>query len=190
MGVHRSSLLAGALAGLLGLAGCSGPEVRYDFDAKADFAGYHSFDWAPAPPRGAPGRSGVFDNPIMAGRVTRALEAGLAAKGFRRDAGGAPDLLVDCYPVHSATRVNRPHLGLGMGLGPLGVGVAAPVGSGHRESIGSIVMEVQDARTRVVVWRGTAQDVLRDSDSPEESDAAVADGVKALLKRFPPSPKG
>jgi hypothetical protein len=160
--------------------------VRYDYDAKADFAGLHTYDWLPAPPQGAPGRANAFGNPIMAGRVTRAVDAALAAKGFRHETGGAPDMLVDCYPVGSATRTTRAHLGLGMGLGPLGLGVAAPVGQGHRENLGSIVMEVQDARTHTVVWRGTAQDVLRDADSPEEADAAVADGVKALFKRFPP----
>jgi hypothetical protein len=182
MRMPKSWLLAGSLAVLA--LGCNGPEVRYDFDAKQDFAGYHTYDWAPAPKGG--GRGGAFDNPIMAGRVTRAVEAQLAAKGFRHETAAAPDMLIDCYPVRSGVHTSQPRVGLGLGFGPLGLGVGAPVGSGRRESIGSIVMEVQDGRSRAVVWRGTAQDVLRDSDSPEESDASVASGVQALLKRFPP----
>jgi len=184
MAWRRSMLVAGMMAAALaGLTGCSGPEVHYDYDLKAEFAGYHSWDWL-APAKGGP--RGGFDNAIMAGRVTRAVEAELAAKGLRRDTGLAPDLLVTYYPVGTVTRAHRVHLGLGLGIGPLGVGVGAPVGNGHREALGSIVLEMQDYKTRAVVWKATAEDVLRDSDSPEEADAAVTTAVRSLLKRFPP----
>ena len=186
MGGTRSWLVTGFLV-LGALAGCSGPDVRYDYDAKVDFAGYHSYGWLPAA-KGAAGAGGGFDNAIMAGRITRAVETVLAAKGFRREAEGQ-DLLVTCYPLKTGSRSNRVRLGLGMGFGPIGLGVGVPVGDQHQESIGSIVLEIQDARSRAVVWKATAGNVLRDSDSPAEADAAVAEAVRGLFRRFPPPAK-
>ena len=175
---------AGLTAGILA---CSGPSVQYDFDAKADFTRFHAYDWLPAPPQ-AGARGGTFDNAIMEGRVHRAVDAGFAAKGFPKVAEGAPaDFLVACYPLRQSTKSSQPHLGLGLGFGPVGVGVGAPVGERNVETIGALAMEIQDARTRTVVWKGTAQSALRSSDTPEEADDAVRRAVTNLLKRFPPS---
>ena len=187
MGGHRTWLVTGLLV-LGALTGCTGPDVRYDYDAKVDFAGYHSYDWLPAA-KGAAAQGGGFDNPIMAGRVARAVEAELAAKGFRREPGEGRDLLLTYYPVRSGSHSSRLHLGVGLGFGPFGLGVGAPVGDRHQESIGSLVLEIQDARSRTVVWKATAGSVLRDSDSPAEADAAVAEAVRGLFRRFPPPGK-
>jgi len=180
----RSWVVTGLLA-LGALAGCSGPEVRYDYDAKADFAAFHSYDWLPAG-KGGPARGGGFDNAIMTGRITRAVAAELAAKKFRHEPGAAPDLLVSAYPLTTGSHSSRVHLGVGLGFGPLGLGVGAPVGDRHREAVGSIVLEIQDAKAKTVVWKATAENVLRDSDSPAEADAAVAEAVRGLFRRFPP----
>lgn len=177
-----------AVGALAILVACAHPSSSVDYDAGVPFPAYRTYDWQLGA-GGEPGRAGgpgAFDNPIMAGRVKRAVEAELAAKGLRRDTGLAPDLLVTYYPVGTVSRAHRVHLGLGLGIGPLGVGVGAPVGNGHREALGSIVLEMQDYKTRAVVWKATAEDVLRDSDSPEEADAAVTTAVRSLLKRFPP----
>lgn len=181
----RTSLWAvGLTAGILA---CSGPSVQYDFDAGTNFSRFHTYDWLPAPPPGRP-QGGAFDTAIMEGRVHRAVDAGLAAKGFGLAAEGGPaDFLVTSYPLRQASKSSQAHLGLGLGFGPVGVGVGAPVGERHVEAIGALVLEIQDARTRTVVWKGTAQSALRSSDSPEEADDAVRQAVANLLKRFPPS---
>ncbi|MDR3671722.1 MAG: DUF4136 domain-containing protein [Holophaga sp.] len=184
MGLFRSMMVAGVLAGL---AGCAGPEVHYDYDAKANFAGYQTYDWLAAPKRAA-ARGGAFDTAIMNNRVKRAVGAALAAKGYRLETGADPDFLVSYYPVRKGDRSHQVHLGLGLGMGPMGVGVGAPVGSRHAESVGSMVLEIQDFRTKTVVWKATAEKVLESSDSPEEADDAVKSAVTGMLKKFPPKP--
>jgi len=184
MGIYRSLLITGALACIA----CSGPNVQYDYDAKTNFAGYRTFAWQPAA-RGAAGKGGSFDNPIMNGRVKRAVEAALAAKGFRPEAAADPDFLVSYFPVRQGGRSRQVHMGMGLGLGPVGLGVGAPVGDRRQEAIGSMVLEIKDFRSNTVVWRATAEKALEASDSPAEADAAVKTAVDSMLKRFPPPAK-
>jgi hypothetical protein len=170
---------------VLGLLGCSGPEVRYDFDARADFAGYRNYGWRAAP-GGIPGRAGEFDNAIMNARVKRVVQAEFAAKGFTEGAGAAPDFLVTYYPITTGSWSHQPRVGMGLGLGPVGMGFAAPVGPRRRDLTGSIVLEVQDFKSGSVVWKATADGALQTTDSPEEADAAVTAAVRNMLKKFPP----
>jgi hypothetical protein len=173
---------------LAGLVACSGPSVRYDFESGADFSRYHTYQWLPAP-RPAKAQAGPFDSSIMDTRVKRILEAELAARGYQPGEPGQSDFQVVCYPHRQSSRSSQPHLGVGLGFGPVGLGVGAPVGERKVESIGSLVMEIQDGRNGQVVWKGTAESALRTSDSPGEADAAVQSAVRALLKKFPPPPK-
>ena len=73
---------------------------------------------------------------------------------------------------------------MGFGLGPVGVGVGAPVGK--REAVGGLVLEIQDFRTRTLVWKATAPGALQGADDPQQADADVPAAVRAMLKRFPP----
>ena len=185
MRFSRSLMLAGVLAAL---AGCAGPSVQYDYDVKANFSAYKTYDWHAAP-AGSAAKGGGFDNPIMNARVKRAVAAGLGAKGFEQAVSADPDFLVSYYTVSQRDRPHQVRLGLGLGLGPLGVGVGAPVGDRRAEAVGSMVLEVQDFRTRTVVWKATAERALEGSDSPQEAEAAVKAAVDGMLKRFPPPGK-
>ena len=119
-----------------------------------------------------------------------------------RRAPDQPDLLdwtppqpvrrFDDQRVRAVSQRDRPkqvRLGLGMGLGPLGIGVNAPVGDRRGESYGSLVLEVQDFRSKAVVWKATAERALEGSDSAEEAEAAAKAAVDGMLKRFPPPAK-
>lgn len=185
MGNMKTLWVAGILAGLVA---CSGPSVRYDFESGADFGRYRTYQWLPAP-RPAKANAGAFDSSIMDARVKRILLEELAAKGYQPGEPGLADFQVVCYPQRQSARSSQPHLGVGLGFGPVGLGVGAPVGERKVETTGSLVMEIQDGRNGTVVWKGTAESALRSSDSAEEADAAVQAAIRNLLKRFPPPPK-
>jgi len=137
-----------------------------------------------------PDRPGEFNNAIVRGRVQRAVEAELSSKGFRQaDDAASPDFLVNYYPIWEPGRSQQVHMGLGFGMGPVGMGFAAPVGDPHREARAGLVLEFQDGRTRTVVWKATAPDALQGSDSPQEADANVKDAIHAMLNHFPPPGK-
>jgi len=167
------------------LSACTGPDVHYDYDAGTRFTAYQTFAWLPA--QGGPARPGEFSNAIVRGRVQRAVEAELTAKGFKQaDDQASPDFLVNYYPLGEPGRSQQVHVGLGFGMGPLGVGFAAPVGDPHREAMAGLVLEVQDGRSRAVVWKASAPGALQGSDSPQEADAGVKEAVHSMLNHFPP----
>jgi Domain of unknown function (DUF4136) len=174
-----------ATATVAGLVGCNGPSVQYDYDARTNYSGYRTFDWT-AEPAPAPVPGGGFDNPIMNDRVRRAVETELAAKGFHRDVTTDPDFLITYYPRREPGRSQQVHLGVGFGMGPLGIGVGGPVGDPHREAMAGIVLEIQDYKSRTLVWKATAEGALQGSDDPAQADADVTEAVRGMLKRFPP----
>ena len=160
------------------LTGCAGPSLRYDFDGQKDFSQYKTYDWDA--PRTPP------VNPFMDARVRGAVERELSAKAFRKEAGGAPDFLVLASTVYHAER-GHGAFNVGVGMGFLGVGTT--VGSNHRSMVASIVLEVEDFRTRQLVWKCTKDDVLDDQESPADADADVAKAVAQMLGKFPPQAK-
>jgi hypothetical protein len=163
--------------------GCGYPEVRYDYDLHANYAGFHTFDWYAAPKEAKAGHR----NPMMDARVTRAVEAEMASKGIRRETAADPDFYLTYYPAYEPVHRSRVHVGLGFGMGPVGVGVAAPVSGAPRGAVGSIVLEVQDFKTHQMVWRAVAKDILDESLSPEDAEADIAKAVKKMLTKFPPA---
>jgi hypothetical protein len=174
------------LTGTMTLAlACGGPSVQYDFDVSAPFPSYKSYAWIEGPRPVPSPATARFENSIERSRVQRTVEAELGAKGYQLN-GASPDFLVLYYPVGGRVRAPQAHMGVGFGMGPMGVVVAGPMGQPHEAFEGSIVLEIQDARTRNLVWRATAPGALQASDSPSEADADVKDAVHSMLKHFPP----
>lgn len=184
--MRRLWLIPPALAFALG---CSGPEVHFDYDTHANYKAFRTWDWYAASKAQA-ARAGGVQNPLMDGRVRSAVEAELAARSLRKESTADPDILVTYYPVYHRRERHRPRVGLGMGLGVgglgVGVGVGAPVGSRPSGKIGSIVLEIQDFKSHMVLWRAQADDVLDDAENPEDLDHDVAQAVRKMLDRFPP----
>jgi len=169
--------------------GCSGPDVRYDYDAKASYAAYHSYDWYAPPPADRPQGP---RSPFMDARVRRAVETELAARHFQKETAAEPDFLVVYYPVYRVHGSPRGAVSFGMAFGGfrgpgVGVGVAAPLEGGTRGMVGSIVLEIEDGKTHQLVWKAVAEDVLDDSASPEAASQDVTEAVRKMLGRFPPS---
>lgn len=171
----------------LGL-GCAGPDLHFDYDVRANYQALHSFDWY-APTRAEQAQARGVQNAIMDKRVRQSVEAELALKNFKRELNADPDFLVTYYPIYQFRQGHRAHIGIGIGLPGMAVGVGAPVGSRPTGAVGSIVLEVQDFKTHQMIWKGTAAEVLDDTETPEDSDQDVAKAVKLLLAKFPPTAK-
>lgn len=169
----------GTLVAVLAM-GCSSPNVHYDYDLHANYAGLRTWDWVAAP-------KGLKASPLMDARVRRAVEAEFLARGMRRESSADPDVLVSAYPVYVQGRRHRVHLGVGMGLGPVSVGVAGPVRTSPPGAVGSLVLEIQDFRSHQTIWKAQAGEVLDEGLSPEDSEADVSRAVRKMLSKFPPA---
>ena len=162
--------------------GCNGPDITYDYDAKAGFAAFHSYDWYAAPPTAQAGL-----NPFVDARVRKAVETVLAARSFQKETSADPDFLVTYYPVYHVVRPARARIGFGGFVAPgLAIGMSQPIAPGPRHQVGSIVLEIQDFKTHQLIWKAQAPDVLDDAATPEESQQDVTAAVTRMLGRFPP----
>jgi hypothetical protein len=137
--------------------------VEYDHDV--DFSRYRTWSWqagVPVPPEPVPDR-----------RIREALARGLAGRGLS-EVGSDAALLVRYYAARS-TRIDLLPLDSGSGAPPTGI---------RYVETGSLVIDLVDAASRKVVWRGHATGALRygPKDITAQIDAAVAE----LLARFPP----
>ena len=171
---------AAAPALLVLLTACGGYRVRTDYDRQADFRAYRSFSFVPGQDPGPE---------LLLRRVERAVEAEMGAKGFTGASDPDADLLVRYQPVMHVKRGPVFTFGVGVGSygpgGGVGAGVSRSTG-GRPDLVADIALDILDARSRAVLWHGTAENAVGPSLTPEEADAAVQKAVKDLLAGFPP----
>ena len=172
--------------GLL-LTACATITVRHDYDVRADYSVYRTFDWY-ATSRLAKGQERKVDDPIMDHRVAAAVEQELAARGFRHETTADPDFLVTYYPVYREMKYHTAEqVGWGTwGFHPFGISISTGTSQEHRYTQGTLVLEIVDFKTNQRIWQSSAEGALTDLKDPESADRKVARGVKQMLEKFPP----
>lgn len=171
----------------LALGACAQTPVRTDHDPGADFASMQSFAWVT--PAEARVEDPLLDSGLLARKIQHAAVTELTTRGYREAGSGEADFLVtyhtatrerirDLYPTHSFHwqygRGFRPYRGFGVGFHH------SPVQS-IRE--GTLIIDVIDARSGELVWRGWSSGEVH----PRRfTDEAVATAVRDILTRFPP----
>ena len=174
---------AGALlvAGSLALIGCAPVRVSSHIDARTDFTRFKSFDWGPADalPAGDPrlDASGFFQDHMQG-----AVERQMLLKGYERaGARDVPDLRIHFHAVIK-DRMNVDAFDARRGLcsGSDCGGVVAEFEEG------TLIVDVMDARTNRLVWRGWAQEGLGDALEHQDKLARRIDrAVKGLMGALP-----
>lgn len=177
----RTLTLSTALLALGLLAGCSGYQVRYDYDVTASFGRYKTFDYYTSK-KGTGGTTSLMDT-----RVRAAVERELQAKGFVMETKADPDFLVTYYPiVHNRKVRTTVHTGWGWGYRPFygRMGVSNSQVRTYKE--GTIVLEIVDFKTNRMIWQGAADGALTGLENPEDANEVVARAVHDILAKFPP----
>ena len=141
-------LIAAAFA-----ANCATLTVSSHIERTANFADYVTYDWGP--PDNLPvGDPRLDNNPFFQDHLQGAIEKRLAAKGYERALTGEPDLLVhDHASVNQKVDVYEVDTRYGYCYGN-----CQPQVVDFEQ--GTLVIDVVDAATGKVVWRGWAQDVM------------------------------
>jgi hypothetical protein len=167
------------LAFALLVAGCAGgPKLDFDYDHDADFARYRTYGWAAGGP-------GVRVNPVVHKIIVTGVDEQLAKKGLAR-VDSTPDAFVT-YHGGSAeeTVVDTDFYGYGYGPGWYAGGAPAPSSAPvTKYSRGTLIVDLWDARTKRLIWRGIATDIRSDDPAVNAEKARVA--VDELFARYPP----
>ncbi len=169
-----SGTTCGILLGALLIAvvcGCSEPmKIRSAYGAKIPLSGFGpSFDWLPRSRK----RTGDYraDNPELHSLIQGLMESEFAAKGYEKQPTGVPGFWVDYYVARKRT----------------GEALGASRYVEYEE--GSLIIDVVDPQTRQLMWRGSAQAKLNDTDPPSARQAKIRQAVRGILKRFPSQDK-
>jgi hypothetical protein len=136
-----------------------------EYDHAVDFSRYKTWSWQAGVP--------VLPEPVPDKRIREALARGLAARGLSNVDSDAT-LLVR-YHAARTTRIDLLPLDSGSGAPPTGI---------RYVETGSLVIDLLDAASGKVVWRGHAAGVLR--YGPKEVTAQIDAAVAELLAQFPP----
>jgi hypothetical protein len=148
--------------------------VNADWDHSVhDFSSFKTYQWV------KPIRTTA--NPLMDQRIVTAIDAQMAQKGFQH-VENTPDVLVTygtgLQRQKSATATGMGRLRMGGGMGTINQNIS---------NAGTLVVDISNAQTRQLLWRGTASDTL--SDKPDKNSQKIEKAVTKMFKKYPPKTK-
>jgi len=165
-----------ACLALLGTTIVLSQSVTFDYDRTANFSAFRRYAWT---------RGTELPDQLGHARIVRSIDARFAAKGLVRvEPGDSPDVLV---AYHTAFDKNFRIDGFSSGFGPFGLGPDR-YGSATVQPVlvGALVVDITDARTRALVWRGMASGDIQPNDKPAQRDKKMAKATEKMFKNYPP----
>jgi hypothetical protein len=161
-------------------------KTSHDFDKTANFAGFKTYAFKDGTKVG---------QPLIDGRIVAALEKELAAKGFTKSEAN-PDVIVVYHVAFDKEKdISTFSSGYGGGYGPYGYGWGGGWGSTSSTTtvrdilVGTMVIDIADAKKNQIAWRGMGVKEVNTTASPEKRDKSINDAVKKILKNYPPKVK-
>jgi len=154
-------------------------DVKTDYDKAANFGGIKTFSLK---------LGTTWGNPIGEKRVTDEITEALTAKGWKV----VPEAEANAQVVlHGATETKRSlntfYSGMGgygyRGWGGMG-GTGTATTTESQYTVGTLVVDIFDAKAKNLLWRGVAQDEL--SDKTDKNIKKLGKASDKLFKDFPP----
>ena len=172
------------LAVLLLSLGCAPLTVDYDYDTTYDFTKLRSYEWAPSPP-------GDQMEDLTEKRFQAAVNSEMQAKTFVH-AAESPDFLISMEGIKKTVTGGSTGVGASIAV-PVGGHGSVSLGMGKSKprvkEQGTLTLNISDARTRALIWQGSATAALQGKTSPEEQQQKINQVVAEVLKNFPPKKK-
>lgn len=169
---------AAVIAVALAATGCMTMNVATHLDRAADFTQFKTWDWGPADqlPTGDPR---LDNNPFFHDYLQGAVEQELGRRGYQRATRGEwPDLLLHYHAnVNQRFQVNEPDANCSPGNCEANV---------IEYEQGTIVLDIVNARSDKLVWRGWAQDSLQGIiDNQDRMETHIEEAVTKMMAAFP-----
>jgi len=153
-------------------------KVNVDFDEQAPFATYKTFGWTAGTPS---------PNPLGEPRIHAAVEAALMKEGLTL-ATGTPDVVIATHVMAKEQKeiVTSGYGGYGPGwhYGGYYGGGGLSTTQVYTYTEGTLVVDMYDAKTKQVAWRGVGVDTV--SDKGDKNQKKVVKAVDKMFKEYPP----
>ena len=155
----------------------SAQKVTTDYDHKADFTGYKTYMWAGKP---------KLANPLMDDRVMEDVNNQLTAKGWKLVTDDADVVVIANGATQDQQTLETFYTGYPGWRWRWAGGDMATTEVEHY-TVGTLVIDLLDAKTKQVIFRGVATETL--SDKPEKNEDKLNKSVEKIFKKFPPESK-
>ena len=182
----QKRLFAAAIALALTPALLLAQKVSYDFNKSANFAGYKTYAFKDGTKVG---------QQLIDDRIVAAIESELGAKGLTK-ATGNPDVYVVYHVALDKEKdISTYSSGSAGGYGAYGWGWGGGWGGGATTTqvrdilIGTMVIDVADAKQGQLAWRGMGVKEVNTQAKPEKRDKSISEAVKKIFKNYPPKVK-
>lgn len=181
-------LFTALFACLVVLLGCSKMNVTSQHADNVDFSHYKTWNWLPEPAVTPAPTDSTITDPAVLVRIEKAIENQLIAQGYRKTSD-APDFFVKYF---AALRTNLSQTTVDDRYDDAsyaGYTQDWQTDYTHVWHQGSLLIDVLDAKSAKLVWRGYASTELKPNASYQEREKRVQDAVAKILKTFPPKTK-
>jgi Domain of unknown function (DUF4136) len=149
-----------------------GQTVSVNYNHSQSFAGYHTYAWGS-------NNANQIKNSILAQVAMQNVDAALQGKGLQKvEENQTPDLIVT---ANGGMQQQTSYTAMGMrGFGG-GMGTITP----QQNVIGTLIVDLYDAKTQSLVWRGMGQNTL--SNNGSKNQQMVQKAVTKMFNQWPKS---
>jgi hypothetical protein len=170
--MRRASCLLSLLVWIW-LAACAKPEVITRYEPDVDFSALHTFGWMEVEEMESP--PGLALDPLVDKRIRLSIEKSLYGQGFEQLKDGTPDFFIMYQGgLEEKTEPVPTYRGQGIVTGMQNV----------RYEEGTLVLDVYDAESKRLLWRGWAIKAFQNRDN---AVAYIPKIVQELVRQFPPT---
>jgi Domain of unknown function (DUF4136) len=147
-------------------------EIKIDYDHHANFSQYKTYSWAKV----------ETSNPLWDDRVKEAVDKELAKKGWTQVPSGGDVSIVAVGTTREKPTLRTFYDGLD---GWVWGGFADATTYVENYEVGTLVVDMFDTRTKKLIWRGSASNIL--SSKPDKNIKDLEKSVEKIFEHFPPS---
>ena len=161
---------------LLSATAAFAQQVKTDYDRSANFSQYKTYSWEKV----------QTQDPLMVDRIKEAVNAALTAKGWTPVESGGSVAIVAIEMTRNQQTLNTFYDGFGGGW-RWGGGFGNATTTVDNYKVGTLVVDLFDANTKRLIWRGSSSDTL--SDKSDKNIKNLDKGVQKMFEHFPPGEK-
>jgi Domain of unknown function (DUF4136) len=170
----RLRVAMGAIA-VVGLIACSTLKIKVGWDQNVDFSKYYTWAWKD---------DGSIRDPVWKKRFQDVLADVLAAHKLAPIDTNADLWVVVHARLSSETEVVPYSPAWGYAWGPW---ATAYFPTEYQIPVGTILIDMVDARQKQLVWRGKAQDAIRAGRTNEQREQTLTQVLTQLFAGYPPA---
>lgn len=153
--------------------------VKTDYDHNANFGQYKTYSWEKVQTK----------DQLLVDRIKSAVNGALASKGWTEVPSGGDVEVFAIETTQNQQTLDTFYNGFGGGRrwgGFGGLGEATTTVETYK--VGTLVVDLFDAKTQKLIWRSSSSDTL--SDKADKNTKNLNKGVNKMFQHFPPAVEG